>query len=77
MRMMNWKGCGRRLLRLRKTMINLSQDSWFAGQDSNPEPPKYEAGVLTTQLRHLVALYRRTRLSEKEKLCVCNATNKP
>jgi len=34
--------------RLKKTIKNLSQDSQSTGLDLNPEPPKYEAGVLTT-----------------------------
>jgi hypothetical protein len=54
--MMNWKGFGRkplyypvmRLMRLRKAMENLSQDSRSPGQDLNPKPPEYEAGLLTT-----------------------------
>jgi hypothetical protein len=29
-----------------KTMKNLSQDSWPLGQELNPGPPTYEAGVL-------------------------------
>jgi hypothetical protein len=28
-------------------MKNLSKDSWPPGQDLNPGPPEYEAGVLT------------------------------
>lgn len=32
------------------------QDSWFQGQDSNTEPPEYEAGLLTTCLRHSVVI---------------------
>jgi hypothetical protein len=36
---------------LRKTMKNLSQDSRSPGQDLDPGPPKYEAGVLTTRPR--------------------------
>jgi hypothetical protein len=36
---------------LRKPMKNLNQDRWFVDQHLNPGPPKYEAGVLTTQLR--------------------------
>jgi hypothetical protein len=63
--MMNWKGFGRKLSwcnrryypgicleGLRKTTKNLSQDSQSLGQDLNPGPPKYNAGVLTTQPRH-------------------------
>jgi hypothetical protein len=41
---------------LKKTMKNLSQDSRSPGQDLNPRPPKYEAGVLTTQPRRSVNL---------------------
>jgi hypothetical protein len=33
---------------LRKTTKNLSQDSWSPGQELNPGPPEYKAGVLTT-----------------------------
>jgi hypothetical protein len=36
------------------TMKTLSQDSPSLGQDLNPRPPKYEAGVLTHSLQHLV-----------------------
>jgi hypothetical protein len=32
---------------LRKTTKCLGQDSWSLGQDLNPEPPEYEAGMLT------------------------------
>jgi hypothetical protein len=35
-------------------MNNFSQDSWSLGQDLNPGPPKYEAGVLTTRSQCLV-----------------------
>jgi hypothetical protein len=43
---------GIRLEELRKTTTNLSKDSWSPGQDLNPGPSEYEAGVLTTrQLR--------------------------
>jgi hypothetical protein len=35
-------------------MKNFSQDSQSPTQDLNPGPPKYEEGVLTTQLQHLV-----------------------
>ena len=31
------------------TAETLSQDSWSQGQDSNPRPFRYEAGVLPTQ----------------------------
>jgi hypothetical protein len=63
---MNSKGCGRKqpwpslmyypsiCLGLRKTTRNLSQDSQSLSQNLNPEHPKYEAGVLPTQLLHLV-----------------------
>jgi hypothetical protein len=36
------------LVRLRKT-AKTCQDSQSPGQDLNPGPPEYEAGVLTTQ----------------------------
>jgi hypothetical protein len=36
---------------LRKTTKSLSQDSRSPGRDLNLGPPKYEAGVLTTQLQ--------------------------
>jgi hypothetical protein len=65
--MMNWKGCERKrswpnlryypsicLEGPRKTVQNLSQDSWSPGRDLNPRPPEYEAGVLTTRLRRWV-----------------------
>jgi hypothetical protein len=58
---MNWKWYGRKrswpnsryypgicLERLKKTMKTLSQDSRSPGRDLNPEPPEYEARVLTT-----------------------------
>jgi hypothetical protein len=32
-------------------MKNLSHDSWSSGRDSNPGPPDYEAGLLTSRLR--------------------------
>jgi hypothetical protein len=35
-----------------ETMENLSHDSWSLGQDLNPGPPEYEAGMLTTWPRH-------------------------
>jgi hypothetical protein len=57
----NLEGSGRSLIlrsypgiildRLRKITKNLSQDSRSLGQDLNPGPPKYEAGVLTTRSR--------------------------
>jgi hypothetical protein len=62
--MLNWKVFGRKRLwpnlkyyldncleRLRKTTINLSQDSLSLGRELNPEPPEYEAGVLAIRLR--------------------------
>jgi hypothetical protein len=65
---MNWKGYARKqswpnvkysptifLEGLMKTTENLSQDSWSLGLDSDQRPPKYEAGMLTTQLRHSVS----------------------
>jgi hypothetical protein len=42
------------LERLRKAIENLRQDSRSLGQCLNPGPPEYEAGVLTTKLRHSV-----------------------
>jgi hypothetical protein len=58
--MINWKGCGRKWLwpilkyypsisleELRKATQNFSQDSKSLGQDLNPRPSEYEAGVLT------------------------------
>lgn len=33
---------------------NLSEDSQFQGQDLNWRPPKYVAGVITTELWHSV-----------------------
>jgi hypothetical protein len=36
----------------RKSMRNLSQVSQAVGQDLNSRPPKYEVGVLSTQLWH-------------------------
>jgi hypothetical protein len=39
---------GIRLDRLRKITKTLCQDSRSLGQDSNPGPPEYEVGVLTT-----------------------------
>jgi hypothetical protein len=64
---MNWKRCRRKqscpnlwdypsicLEGLRKTTKNLSQDSQSLGWDLNHGPPKYEAGVLTTQPWRLV-----------------------
>jgi hypothetical protein len=54
---MNWRGCGRMyhgiinifLEKSRKIMKNLSQDRSL-GQDLNMGPPKYGAGLLTTEL---------------------------
>jgi hypothetical protein len=64
---MNWRGCGRKrscpnfkyytgicLEGLTKTMKNLSQDSRSPGRDSNPGPPEYYAGMLTTRPRRSV-----------------------
>jgi hypothetical protein len=58
--MTNRKGCGRKRLwpnlryypgifvdGLKKTMKNLSQNSWSPGRDLNLGPLEYEAGVLT------------------------------
>jgi hypothetical protein len=61
---MNGKGCGRKLSwpifryytsisgiyleGLRKTKVNLSQDSRSPGRDLNPGPAEYKAGVLAT-----------------------------
>jgi hypothetical protein len=39
---------------LRNTVNSLSQDSQSLGQDLNPVPPEFEAGVLTIWLLHLV-----------------------
>jgi hypothetical protein len=39
---------------LRKTM-KTGQDSWSVGQDLNPRPSKYKAGVFATRPRRLVA----------------------
>jgi hypothetical protein len=36
---------------------NLSQHRRSQGQDLNPGPPEYEAGLLTTQPRRLVVRY--------------------
>jgi hypothetical protein len=71
--MMNWKGYERkrswRNLRyypsicpqgLRRTTKGLGQDSRSAGQDLNPGPPEYEAGVLVTQPRRSVTTYSAT-----------------
>jgi hypothetical protein len=59
---MNWKGHGSKQLWtnfkqysgniLRKTIKNLSQDSQSPSQDLNLGPPKYKAGMLTTQPWH-------------------------
>jgi hypothetical protein len=46
---------GIHLNELRKTQKNLSQDKGCLVQDLNPEPPEYEAQVLTTQPRRLAA----------------------
>jgi hypothetical protein len=42
---------------------NLSQNSWPPGRDSNPEPPEYKVGMLTTQPRRSVE--RLGRLGDK------------
>jgi hypothetical protein len=39
---------------LRKITKKLIHDSQSLGQDMNPGPPKYYAGVLIIQLQHLV-----------------------
>jgi hypothetical protein len=39
---------------LRKTTEILIQDSGSTSRHWNPGPPKYEAGILTTRLRHSV-----------------------
>jgi hypothetical protein len=51
----NWEGCGRkwscpnlRLEGLRKITKKFSQDNQSMGQDLNPRPPEYVAGVLAT-----------------------------
>jgi hypothetical protein len=56
--MMNWKEFGSKLSwpnfkaptpeGLKRTTKNLNQDSRSPGQDMNPEPPEYEAEMLTT-----------------------------
>jgi hypothetical protein len=45
-----------RLDRLRKFAKNLSQDSQSAARNFNPRTPEYEAGMLTTRLRHSVGI---------------------
>jgi hypothetical protein len=42
---------------LRKTTQNLTQDSRSPGRDLNLGPPKYEALVLTTRLRHSLVVF--------------------
>jgi len=42
------------LMRLKKTTKNIGWDSQSLGQDINLGPPKYKAGVVTTQLWHSV-----------------------
>jgi hypothetical protein len=46
---------GIHLKELRKNTKNLSQDKGCLVRDLNPEPPEYEAQVLTTQPRRLAA----------------------
>jgi hypothetical protein len=41
---------------IRKTTENLSQHSCSLVRDLNLEPPKYEAGVLTTRSRYSVTV---------------------
>jgi hypothetical protein len=68
--MMDWKGSGRKRTRhnlkyypgihlegLRKTTEILTHDSRSPGRDLNPEPPEYEAGLLTTRPRRSVPLH--------------------
>jgi hypothetical protein len=65
--MMTWKGCGRVrswynirycpgicLEGLTEATNNLNQISRSPGRDFNPEPPEYEAGVVTTGPRRSV-----------------------
>jgi hypothetical protein len=68
--MTNWNGCRRRrswpnlkhylslyLEGVRKTTKNLSQDNRSPGQDLNPGPSEYEAGVLNvTVVCHIAIL---------------------
>jgi hypothetical protein len=42
------------VLPVSQTARYLTQDSWFAGQDTNPESPEYKAEVLPTGSRHSV-----------------------
>jgi hypothetical protein len=42
---------------LRRTTKNFSQDNRSPGQDLNPGPPEYEAGVYTTRPRRSAYLY--------------------
>jgi hypothetical protein len=43
------------LKELRKILENISQNIRSPGRDLNPRPPEYEASVLATRRRHLVA----------------------
>jgi hypothetical protein len=43
---------------LRKSTNNLSQDGLSPYRDLNPEPPEYEAGVLTTRPRRLIRRWK-------------------
>jgi hypothetical protein len=65
----NWKGFGRKrswpnfkVLSWHSTggneenYENLNQDSQSPGRESNPGPPEYEVGVLSTRPRRLVPL---------------------
>jgi hypothetical protein len=69
--MMNCKGYGRkgswlnskdypgiRLEGLRKTTKTLNQYTQSPGRESNPKPPEYEIGVLTTRPRRSVPLMK-------------------
>jgi hypothetical protein len=46
--------------RLRKTTINLNQDTRSPGSDLNLGRPEYKAGVITTRPRHSVMFVSRT-----------------
>jgi hypothetical protein len=63
---MNWKGCGRKLLRnyhstcldrLRKGTKNVGQDHSFQGREWNPGPPEHKATMPSIRRRHSVAIH--------------------